>query len=94
MMEDEGRQKKVEVGRERVSMFELITVISLNVRHYVCVCAFFYIFQFVIYLPLLLSTINLLYFVTNTNNFRHMRNKCHHAVSYPQYSYCWQVPLS
>ena len=54
MMEDEGQQKNVEVGREKVSMFKLITVISLNVRHYVCVCAFFYIFQFVIYLPLLL----------------------------------------
>lgn len=45
-MEDEGRQKKVEVGREKVSMFDLITVTSLNVRHYLCVC-FFYIFQFV-----------------------------------------------
>ena len=92
-MEDEGRQKKVEVGREKVSMFELITLTSLNVRLYVCVC-FFYIFQFVTYLPLLLSTINLLHFVSNTNNFWHMRSKFHHAVSYPYYSNCWPVPLS
>jgi len=40
-MEDEGRQKKVEVGREKVSMFELITLTSLNVRYYLCVCFFF-----------------------------------------------------
>jgi len=80
-MEDEGRQKKVEVGREKVSMFELITLTSLNVRLCVCVC-FFYIFHFVRYLPLLLSTINLLYFVSNTNNFWHMRNKFYHAVSH------------
>jgi len=78
-MEDEGRQKKVEVGREMVSMFDLITLTSLNVRHYLCVCFFFLIFQFVRYLPLLLSTFNLLYFVSNTLNFWHMRN---HAVSF------------
>ena len=52
MMEDEGQQKNVEVGREKVSMFKLITVISLNVRRYVCVCFFFFLLHFsVCYIP-------------------------------------------
>jgi hypothetical protein len=43
-MDDEGRQKKVEVGREKVSMFELMTLTSLNVRCYLCVWFFFFTF--------------------------------------------------
>jgi hypothetical protein len=44
-MEDEGRHKKVEAGREKVSKFGLITQTYLNVRHYTYVY-FFMFFNF------------------------------------------------